>query len=301
MGRVLTLLYHRVNCLEKDLNLLAVNPDNFYAHMLFLKQNYKIVKFDQDWNDFDEKAVCVTFDDGYFDNYLYAVPILEQLKIPATIFISTGNLNTQREYWWDELERNLLLENWQYDQTFELHDDIFSCIWKTDTYEARKELYSTLHWLMLKNINVSKRENWMQQLRNWSKLGLNGREKNYSLQLNKMDGFPTDLITIGAHTVNHPSLSRLSEKEQRYEITTSKVTLEEIFKREVTVFSYPFGTLNDYNKTTINICRTCGFEKVASNYPGVWDFQCDEFQIPRHIVRDWNLCEFKDRIQAFWG
>lgn len=300
MGRVLTLLYHRVNCLENDLNLLAVNPDNFYEHMVYLQQNYKIVKFDEEWDDVDNEAVCVTFDDGYFDNYLFAVPILEELKIPATIFISTGNLNTKKEYWWDELERNLLLENWHYDQIFELKDDIFSCKWEMSTHEARTELYNTLHWLMQKNINVAKRENWMQQLRNWSKLDPNGREENYSLQLNKMDGFPSELITIGAHTVNHPSLSRLSEEEQRFEIVTSKNTLERIFERKIKVFSYPFGTVHDYNENTIDICRTCGFEKAAANYSGVWDSKCDKFQIPRYIIRDWNLSNFKDKIQSFW-
>ena len=301
MGRVLTLLYHRVNYLRNDINLLAVNPDNFYEQMVYLKRNYKIMKFDEEWDALDQEAVCITFDDGYFDNYQYAIPILEELNIPATIFISTGNLNTQKEYWWDELERNLLLENWHYDQVFELKDDIFSCKWKTDTYEERKELYNTLHWLMLKNINVSKREDWMQQLRNWSKAGLNGRKNNYSLQLNEMDEFPTELITIGAHTVNHPSLSKLTEEEQRYEITTSKDTLEKIFKQKVKVFSYPFGTLNDYNECTINICRECGFNKVASNYPGIWDSQCDLFQIPRYIIRDWNIADFKDEIRLFWG
>lgn len=179
MGRVLTLLYHRVNCLEKDINLLAVSPKNFYDQMLYLKQNYKIVKFDEDWSEVEQDAVCITFDDGYFDNYQYAFPILKKLEIPATIFVATGNLDTKEEYWWDELERNLLLDNYQYANTFELKDELFSCKWKTDTYEARKELYDTLHWLMYNKIDIEKRKNWMKQLREWSKLGEIGRSINF--------------------------------------------------------------------------------------------------------------------------
>lgn len=300
MGRVLTLLYHRVNCLEKDINLLAVSPKNFYDQMLYLKQNYKIVKFDEDWSEVEQDAVCITFDDGYFDNYQYAFPILKKLEIPATIFVATGNLDTKEEYWWDELERNLLLDNYQYANTFELKDELFSCKWKTDTYEARKELYDTLHWLMYNKIDIEKRKNWMKQLREWSKLGEIGRSINFSIQLKECDGFPGHLITIGAHTINHPSLSSLSEDEQRFEIVNSKKELERIFNRNITTFSYPFGGVEDYDDRTIKICKECRFYKVASNFSGIYSDGCDLFQIPRNIVRNWDLNIFKKNIKLFW-
>jgi peptidoglycan/xylan/chitin deacetylase (PgdA/CDA1 family) len=51
--------------------------------------------------------VVVTFDDGYIDNYTFAYPILEELQIPATIFVTSGYIEKEREYWWDELERIL--------------------------------------------------------------------------------------------------------------------------------------------------------------------------------------------------
>lgn len=301
MGRVLTLLYHRVNHLKKDIHLLAVEPENFYEQIKYLKQNYRIVKFDEDWNAFDEDAICITFDDGYFDNYQYAVPILEELSVSATIFVATGTLNTQEEFWWDELERNLLLDDWDYDQRFQLEDDIFSCCWETDTYEARRVLYNTLHWLMYSKISVKKRKEWINQLRRWSRLGNEGRSHNLSIQLDKCIDFPSELITIGAHTVNHPSLSRLSYEEQEYEILTSKKELERIFKREIKTFSYPFGTRGDYDVSSIEICRRNGICKAASNYPGVYTEKCDLYQIPRNIIRNWELDTYKKEIDTFWN
>lgn len=299
MCKVLTLLYHRVINLDNDKNLLAVTPTNFYSHMSYLKKKYQIVRFEQDWNELNEDAVCITFDDGYMDNFTNALPILKELDIPATIFVSTGNINTLDEFWWDELERILLDRKIEYKRTFKLNDDFFSCEWPTETYSDREELYDTLHWLMYDKITVSKRMNWIDQLRAWSKVGNVGRRENRSIQIEEIN-INSSLLTIGAHTENHLSLRTLQQQEQYYEISQSVKKLESILEHEITAFSYPFGTKNDYDKTTIDICKDLQIHKAASNFPGLWSFQCDDYQIPRNIVRNWNIAEFAQKIDMFW-
>lgn len=299
MQRVLTLLYHRVADLMYDKNLLAVSPHNFYAQMLYLKDNYPIVRFEQNWSELNEDAVCITFDDGYMDNFTNALPILQKLDIPATIFIATAGINTSKEFWWDELERILLDRRRRYEETFTLEDDLFSCRWPTKTPEDREELYDTLHWLMYDKISVVKRLDWMKQLRDWSKAGGIGRSENQVMQFNE-DIMQSVLLTIGAHTVNHPSLKNLSIQDQRYEISQSIKDLESLFKRRMTVLSYPFGTKNDYDKRTIDICKEENIDKAAANIPGLWSSQCDPYQIPRNIVRNWNLSKFVQEIEGFW-
>jgi peptidoglycan/xylan/chitin deacetylase (PgdA/CDA1 family) len=54
------------------------------------------------------RAVVVTFDDGYPDNLHEAMPLLERYDISATMFVTAGQLGSQREPWWDELDRLLL-------------------------------------------------------------------------------------------------------------------------------------------------------------------------------------------------
>jgi peptidoglycan/xylan/chitin deacetylase (PgdA/CDA1 family) len=49
-----------------------------------------------------EAGVVVTFDDGYVDNLRNALPILERLRVPATLFVATGPVESQRPFWWDE-------------------------------------------------------------------------------------------------------------------------------------------------------------------------------------------------------
>lgn len=299
MCRVLTLLYHRINNLKYDKNLLAVTPENFYEQMLYLKKNYPIVRFEQDWNDLDSDAVCITFDDGYMDNFVNALPILQELDIPATIFVATANINTCEEFWWDELERLLLDRQRSYNKEFALEDNVFSCRWSTKTFQQRDELYNTLHWLMYNKIDVSKREAWMEQLREWSQAGKIGRKQNYGLQTEGVN-MDCPVLTIGAHTVNHPSLKNLSYQDQHYEISKSIRDLESLLERKIEVFSYPFGSKDDYDKTTIEICKNEQIRKVAANVPGLWNSQCDEYQVPRNIVRNWSIDEYIQKIEGFW-
>lgn len=299
MGRVLTLLYHRVNNLKNDKNLLAVSPENFYEHMSYLKENYPIVRFEQNWNDLVSDAVCITFDDGYMDNFTNALPILREMEIPATVFVTTGNVNSTEEFWWDELERILLDESRLYNKIFTLKDEVFSCQWSTETLNERDELYDTLHWLMYDKISVSKRNDWIRQLRKWSNAGDIGRVQNRGMQTERAV-LDSPLLTIGAHTVNHPSLKKLSEEEQHYEISQSIKTLESLFQRKIVVFSYPFGGQDDFDNITIEICKKEQICKAAANFPGIWNPQGNEYQIPRNIIRNWSKDEFIKNIMKFW-
>jgi peptidoglycan/xylan/chitin deacetylase (PgdA/CDA1 family) len=91
---VVVLLYHRVTTLTSDPEMLSVSPDNFRAQMRHLKETVPLVRFEEDWTKVSKPAVAITFDDGYADNALEALPILEEVGVPATFFVSTGTIGT---------------------------------------------------------------------------------------------------------------------------------------------------------------------------------------------------------------
>jgi peptidoglycan/xylan/chitin deacetylase (PgdA/CDA1 family) len=89
------LMYHSINRNDKE-SKLVVKPESFRRHMEFLKGNdYNVISLDalagllKSGRPMPPKAVCITFDDGYEDNYLYAYPVLKELDLPATIFVYT--------------------------------------------------------------------------------------------------------------------------------------------------------------------------------------------------------------------
>ena len=108
---------------------------------------------------------------------------------------------------------------------------------------------------------------------------------------------PSPWATVGAHTVTH---SALSEEQQRREIFTSKKDLEDMTGLEITTFSYPFGRKQDYNDTSVRLCREAGFVKAASNFPGQVHRWTDQYQLPRHLVRNWDLDTFSAELKSFW-
>lgn len=300
-SKVLTLYYHKVNNLCPDYNLLCVSPIRFRQQMLYIKRNYQIVRFEEDWSLLDQDAVAITFDDGYRDNLENALPILEELQIPATIFISTGTMGQDRELWWDELE-NLLLTEGHFPHEFSLSDPEFACHWNTDTYELRENCYKALHYLMKNYIDAEKRDEWLQHLWDWRSLKRRARKENLTVSAEDCRRLgKSKVISIGAHTVSHPSLARLNREDQEKEIKESRDVLARILQKEVTLFSYPFGNpQRDFNEDTIDICCKVGICKAASTEDALWTPKSNSYKIPRKIVRDWGLAEFEQKIKAYW-
>ena len=298
---VLVLVYHRVTTLAVDPLALAVSPENFRAQLEHLKAGFPVIRFEEAWTEIRKPAVVVTFDDGYADNARQALPVLEELEIPATFFVSSGTVDTRREFWWDELERTILLQPEGNRGAFELQDPRYGRKWEADSIAQREILYRDLHGLMPR-LQPDRREEWLEQLRGWAGLGPAGRESHRPLAAEEMRRLAdSKWTTIGAHTVTHTPLSVLSPAEQRREILGSREQLERLTGGRVEVFSYPFGRRVDYDHTSVNICREAGFVKVAANFPGQAHRWTDPLQIPRQLVRNWDKATFAAKLRGFWS
>ena len=296
---IVVLVYHRVTELTSDPEMIAVSPQNFRSQMAYLKQGYRILRFEEDWSHIQGPAVVITFDDGYADNALQALPILEELAVPATFFVSTGLLDTGETFWWHRLEA-LLLRQAECPIRFRLEDPRYGRCWETANLAQRQLAYDALIQLMRK-VDAERREAWLGQLLAWAGTGEqpDGLHRLMSeAELKKLAASPW--ATIGAHSVTHSALSALSKEQQKEEIFTSKKTLEEITGTGVSIFSYPSGRKQDYDRTSIQLCQEAGFLKTAANFPGQFHRWTDPFQIPRHLVRNWPVNRFAAELKGFW-
>ena len=101
---VLVLMYHRINDeVGHKLTGLTVSTNNFEKQLLYFKKHFQILRLEEDWTTLKKTGIVITFDDGYADNIINALPLLEKYQIPATIFITTLNSNSKKEFWWDRL------------------------------------------------------------------------------------------------------------------------------------------------------------------------------------------------------
>lgn len=297
---IIILLYHRVAELETDPQMLAVSPENFSKHMRFLKKNYDVLRFEDDWEKVKSPSVVVTFDDGYVDNLINAKPILEQYDVSATIFVATGNIGNNKEFWWDDVERIILLNDHL--------PDTFTLCWKQKqlvfdfSSEIKKyDSYRKLH-VMLKAMQFDERIQVLNILEDNLTPNVEPRTLFRTLNVEELIELDSSKnITIGGHTVTHTQLSIQSTDMQRWEILESKKSLEKILGHKITTFSYPFGGKQDYTMETVENVRKAGYIKAASNYSGQIHAKFKNYhEYPRHLVRNWDIDRFKAEINAFW-
>ena len=92
-------------------------------------------------------------------------------------------------------------------------------------------------------------------------------------------------MTIGAHTVNHPILARLTESEQRYELAESKHQLEHELKQPMDAVAYPVGGKSAFADMTKRIAGELGYRLGFSFYGGInWPGDRDCLDLRRCAV-----------------
>lgn len=290
------LLYHRVSNLNFDPWKLAIAPEEFDNHMRYIRDNYNIMRFEDDWSNINEKTIIVTFDDGYADNFYNAIPILKKYDIPATFFISTNNIGTNLEFWWDELATMFYYIN-KHKIKFDYRGKAYN-LEKIDG--VRKACMEVRNILM--NMNSEKRREELNMLHDRMSIPIQGNDMNRTMnqweiqQLTKFNN-----ISIGAHTKSHTKLSQLSVDSQKEEINESKEILEKISGQKIEIFSYPFGEDEDYTEQTVEILKTCGIKKAAVVKQGLYSKEYGEYRIPRNTVNGGTTVrQLKKIIEKSW-
>ena len=236
-----------------------------------------------------ERAVSVTFDDGYADNEMYALPILQRYEIPATVFVATGFLNGGR-MWNDSIIEALRICG---ESNLDLHD-----------------LGLGLHDLGSSALRKSAADNVIRQIKHRDpaeRMALVGEIEN------RVEPLPDDLMltdaqvrsmaqrgmNIGAHTVNHPILSSVPDNIAHREILDSKNHLEDLIQEDVEVFAYPNGRPGvDYDTGHPEMVKAMGFRAAVSTHWGVSTNQSDIYQLPRFTPWDKEAAVFAFRLLA---
>lgn len=305
-GDCLVLLYHRVADLATDPQQLAVSPARFDAQLTWLKRHRRVLtpdEFDAHLGGrkrFPRRSALITFDDGYADNHSHARPIMERHGLQGIFYISAGYIGTGREYWWDELERLLLL-NPALPQELLLERHGIRVHWKLDRRpdaDAMRPHYEAL-LVALRSLPSAARDALLQELRVVTGSPA-ARATHLPMSEAELKAFAASpAVAIGAHTLLHCSLAAQPPDEQRHEIIGSRQRLEAMLGRPVYRFAYPFGTVHDYNAVSIRICEEAGFRHAAANRAGIVHRGSPRYAFPRVLVRDWSPEELAARLNPF--
>lgn len=290
------LCYHRIADLPNSPRRLWVSPSRFAEQLEVITRYFTPISLSElvtrlRNGNVPDKAIVVTFDDGYADNLWNAKPLLERYGAPATVFVSTGFVGTKREFYWDELERLLLLDC----KANEVYLDINGqkCHWQLATPEERLKAYHEIHD-SLTPLSPNEREKVIEQLR--QRLGAEGegRDDCRVMTADELLEISRDgLVEIGAHTVNHPDLSVLPPELQWQEIVASKRQLEGRLNRPIRWFAYPYGR---GNAATRQLVQDAGFEAACAVIHRTVNENDDLYRLPRFFVENWDGEVFMKRL-----
>ncbi|MFP5223891.1 MAG: polysaccharide deacetylase family protein [Acidobacteriota bacterium] len=290
-GRVLILLYHRVADLPSDPQLLAVNPGRFEEHLGVIRARGLETVLISDlaggtnWPRGD--AVAITFDDGYADNFSHARPILARYGVKATFFVASDHLEGGREFWWDELER-LLLPGGAGDWT------VLSPP-RTKAHSAYLKACARMR--VMPRV---RRERVLQGLRRAAGDCGAARPQWRAMTTGELRSLDEPgQLEVGGHTLGHVLLSAETPQIQLEEIQGDKVALETILGRSLTAFSYPYGSVGDFDAVSKAVATGAGYSVACANYPGLALPGTDPMELPRNLVRDWSGEQFAARLDEW--
>lgn len=276
------LIFHRVSD-NQDLFFDSMPVLSFKNLMEMLAENFAVLPLEKlveraGRNDVPPRTVAITFDDGYRDNYVNAFPILKAVGLPATIFLSTGALDTGNLLW---------------------HDRVFDAFQRTKVssmfvegkeYSLKqvpeKQIALEAFLRNLRRCDSQKRDTLIRQLA--SDLGVvDPPPANWSkLDWSEVREMSQEGISFGAHTVTHPILTRMTLSEAKNEIIASKETIERQLGSSVRLFAYPSGGREHFNDAIKRVLKDADFLCAATTLSGVNDINTDPFELRRTGVWD---------------
>jgi len=229
----------------------------------------------------NEFKITITFDDGYKDNLLYALPILEKLNVPASIYISTNFLKEEVNLWWIELMETIRNNS---KISFKFENKYFDL--NLNNNNKKLLAYSSLREIFL-NLKIDKQNELLEiitkkkQRKNYSDICLNKKE------LKILDNH--ELITIGSHSHNHLNFKILKTEEIKFEVNKSLKILEDLLDHKIEHFCYPYGGQEQASDREFKIIKELNFSSAVTGrvYP---INKCNLFSLPRIYVGK-NICD----------
>lgn len=277
-NKVTVLAFHKVPRLHDLMAPEEPSVVEFERTIKFVAEKFKVLSLEEAIaglasGSLSKGGVCLTFDDGYPEWLELVVPILQKYKFPATFFITTGQLDG--------------VPLWHERVRYALHEPASACIDLTDPALRKRVNCNSIvsriraartfeQFLKLKTVEV--RDELIFRLENDLKvdLALVPRiTENQILEIHRL-GFE-----IGAHSVNHPILTKCTAPQARAEIVDSKERLESIVAGKIRYFAYPNGRNTDFDQIHTSVVEECGYEAALTTEGGAWSSDNNLYRIPR--------------------
>ena len=293
VSRLSVVIYHRVLA-EPDPLLPAVPDRKRFAQQLdWLNASFNVLPLHEAVSLLTDgrlpaRSLCITFDDGYFDNRLCALPVIVERNLCATFFIATAYVDGGMM--WNDRVRESLRARVSGATEIDLRE------FGLGTYPIESSAGRTIDTVIreLKYRQFAEREATATAI-----YDAYAQDRNDRLMMTRSEILELHQagMEIGGHTHRHPILAELDDKSAIEEIRLNKEILEDITQTPLRSFAYPNGQPGkDYTLNHTKIVADLGYSCAVSTSYGAASRHCDRFQIPRFTPWDNSQAKYTLRM-----
>lgn len=272
------LSYHRVND-DGDAFLPATPTVVFEQQMAFVARTYVVLSIEElvarmDRGDVPANALAITFDDGYRDNLTHAAPILARYGLAATVFLVSGLIGSSQAPWFDRIA--MMLKRTKVTS--------YRAPWGEEVgLASTRARVAAVDGLVayLKTVSDEEMRQVVDGLASTLEVASAEFAKGPMLSWDDVHALLGLGFSVGAHTVSHPILSRLSPERARAEIEGSRAMIKAGCGVVAQAFAYPNGRADDYTGAVVQMVRNAGFSCALTTRFGVNTSTTPRFELRR--------------------
>jgi peptidoglycan/xylan/chitin deacetylase (PgdA/CDA1 family) len=299
----LILMYHRVLPdsdpeIKKIQPGLYVTPENFEKQIAYLAPRFQFIPLSRlvgmisEGRPLSGNYAVITFDDGWSDNFEFAFPILRAHNVPATIFLTTGYIESHRTLWFYQAvnllnNRNLPTEKALAKIIKAVNNmPVGSNLAITDSVGFSSSVITIDRLIeLMKQLDNASIYRIISELKTEVGIAEDAIDSgNNMLSWKQVSEMSTGGIEFGSHGVTHSILTRLNPDEVTEELKQSKETIANRLGKEITLFSYPNG---DYNFDIEHLVQQAGYKcAVATKGENSQAGEIDLFALKRVGVHE---------------
>jgi peptidoglycan/xylan/chitin deacetylase (PgdA/CDA1 family) len=297
---IVVLTFHRVlpdAASDKAASLpgMLVWQSTFDALLQYISQRFEIVGLDQpeplNISTDGKMRLCITFDDGWADNYAVAHPIATKHNVPMTIFVCPGKMGSKMPYWPEkvvELVRKAgSLPEFQRSEIYRRAGEIDPELLRKLRNGLKFHAESVIE--ILKSLAPAKRDDFIRQLDEI--LGVRQSESssdssNAIMCWADAAYLSEHKVAFGSHTQTHQILTALAPEDVRKEVSESRKEIEEKLAKRCRFFAYPNGNCSAEVREAV---READYDFAFTTRPGFWTKDSDPHLLPRINIWEGKL------------
>lgn len=280
------LMYHNL-CGPAERRCDGIRANLFREQLLYIKQHYRPLSLPvlsralTAGDTLPAGSVAITVDDGYVSFRQWVLPLLQELGVPATLFVVSDLPDTGQWLWTDKFAY--------------VQDRAGDCA-------PPSGLRPQATLAALKQMSASEREQCLVELAQRAGISIPAHAPEpYALlswaELKELAG--SALVDIGSHSRTHAILDSIRAEQAWDEIHGSRRELERRLGAEVTSFCYPNGLVADYRPEHVEMVAKAGYQCATAAHFGYVTTESNRFALPRIGGDATDMSLFRKRLDGF--